>query len=146
MEAGRDIFMVFKLRHKTKYTSIANEMLISSKLTWQEKGFLAYLLSKPTDWEFKTQTIADETGCSHDVVCRLMNRLIVKKYAERDSERYFKPHPKAGQFRFVTYTVYELPKDEYLKLNPMAEEVKMLKIREKYYGQEETTEPLRNFA
>ena len=53
-------------------------------LTWEELGFLAFLLDKPSNWRVRPEEIAKERGISRATVYNLLNKLIAKGYVHRE--------------------------------------------------------------
>jgi hypothetical protein len=73
-------------------------------MTWEARGMLAYLLSKPDDWRV---TPADlEQQCGRERVKTILNELIEHGYATRSEEQ---PKDDKGRFSQVTYYIHETP-------------------------------------
>jgi hypothetical protein len=74
-------------------------------LSWAARGVLAYLLSKPDDWEVDPQDL--EQNCGRDKVYNLLAELSAAKYLERKTIR-----DSQGLFIGITYIVHEIPFSE----------------------------------
>lgn len=100
---------IVRVQHDTDrpFLIIAKETVCDHKLSFEARGFLAYLLTKPDTWRVRPEQIADEVGKNRATVYRLLNVLIAAKYVERSTEVNRKAN---GQFESVSfYTVYERP-------------------------------------
>lgn len=75
------------------------------ELTWEARGLLWYLLSKPDTWEVQPSDL--EQQCGRDRVYRILNELIEHRYIERQQIRNSK-----GRVTEVTYVVHEEPLPE----------------------------------
>lgn len=94
---------IFRIAERKSYTCIENTALINPALTWEARGLLHYLLSKPDDWETR---MSDLIRASPDGICvvrRIIKELIAACYMER--HRYRRDD---GTFAWVCY-VYEEP-------------------------------------
>ena len=65
------------------FTMVANEVLSRADLSLKAKGLYAYLFSKPDDWDFAAQRIAEECKEGKDVVFRVLKELERGKLLER---------------------------------------------------------------
>ena len=79
------------------------EPLTDRRLSWDEKGMMAYLLSKPNDWEIRHADLIGQSPDGRDKVARIKRGLIAKGYLAMTRER-----SAEGQFTWVTI-VYESP-------------------------------------
>lgn len=57
-----------KLRFKTQYGTVPNQILNSKKLSLKAKGLYGYLQAKPEGWEFSAERIVLETADGRDAV------------------------------------------------------------------------------
>lgn len=86
------------------YVMVSRELIDDHGLTFQEKGLLIYLLSKPDDWRVLPEQLANENGISKASMYRLLNRLISSKYVYRDLQRY----QEKGRWKSLSiYVVFE---------------------------------------
>lgn len=72
--------MVHREEHGDSFTIIDNGVLQNVNLSFEARGFFAYLLSLPDDWKFSIAGLVKLTGASESVVRRLLNELQVEGY------------------------------------------------------------------
>lgn len=93
---------IVRAQHDNKYFAVSRETAQDKTLSWEARGVLLYLLSRPDDWELQPQDLAQ--GCGINKVYKLLKELdaagYVKKTVDRDDKKRF--------IRFI-YTVYERP-------------------------------------
>lgn len=109
---------IFKI-HKRDYPFVLMDKrpLESPDLSYKAKGILAYLLSRPDDWEVNLQDLINRALDGRDAVKSGLDELETAGHLrinqERDSE---------GKWTRVVYSVYEIPLTENpLADNPLAE-------------------------
>ena len=73
------------------------------RLTFEERGMLAYLLSKPGDWEIKEADLQKVGNCGRDKVRKILDCLNEHGYLTKAHER------EKGKFTKNIYTLYEAP-------------------------------------
>lgn len=97
--------MIHKIKHgsRTGYTQVPNAVLTDVNLSLKAKGLIAYMLSKPDDWQFYVKAMAAELKENKDTVARILTELIDAGYIVREEIRY------KGQFKGFEYTVYHSP-------------------------------------
>ena len=66
-------------------------------LSWEARGLLAYLLSKPNDWELRMDDLAQAAPCTPDKLDRILTELEERGYAHREKKRQYD-----GSFQWVT--------------------------------------------
>jgi len=71
-------------------------------LSWEARGVLAYLLSKPDDWIVQPHDL--QQCCGRDKVYKILDELIAHKYLIRITNRQ-----KSGALNGYQYKVYEQP-------------------------------------
>jgi DNA-binding MarR family transcriptional regulator len=87
---------------------VAKTLIRDHKLTFEERGFLCFILGQPTDWRTRIDALSRETKLSKTKTYRLIARLVEKGYIERD---ILKRRDPQGRFQStVMYTVWEQPK------------------------------------
>jgi len=84
------------------YAQISRESLQDKKLTWQETGMLAYLLSLPITWEINLQDLINRKVNGKQSTRTVLNGLIKKGYIQKTIKKNEK-----GQFVHHEYVVYE---------------------------------------
>ncbi len=75
------------------------------ELTWEARGVVSYLLSKPPDWEVNPKDL--QQLCGRDKVYKILNELIEHSYMLRYMEAN-----KRGQYTKVVYELHERPLPE----------------------------------
>ena len=72
--------MVHREEHNESFTIIDNAVLQNVNLSFEARGFMAYLLSFPNDWSFSIAGIVKNSGTSESVVRRLLAELQAEGY------------------------------------------------------------------
>jgi hypothetical protein len=75
------------------------------ELSWEARGVLWYLLSKPGDWEVQPDDLKQQ--CGRDKVYKILKELTDAKYIKREKTQ----NPKTKQWEWGPYMVYERPYD-----------------------------------
>lgn len=94
--------MIHRAEHIENYTVVSNELLHDSRLTWEARGFLIYLLTLPDDWSFNIKGLISQTGTKKDVLLRLVKELKESGYISIKQET-----GKRGVFTAKTWEIYE---------------------------------------
>jgi hypothetical protein len=90
-------------RRNPGYSIIRNETLQDETITWEARGVLAYLLSKPDDWTIRIQDLVNKSPSGRTVVKRILKELETAGYIHRE-----RIHTEKGMFDWIS-TVYEIP-------------------------------------
>lgn len=105
-------------------------------LTWEARGVLWYLLSKPDDWEVQPKDL--EQKCKKHVVYRVINELIERGYLARVTERDDK-----GRVTKMFYRVHECPFPNFQEADKQeADNQHLTYKRKREQKKETTTEPV----
>lgn len=99
------IFRVVKNR-EYPYVRMNKKTLSDKRLSWEARGMLAFLLSKPDDWTVMFNNLVNESPGGAHKVRRILKELQGAGYMARKRE-----HVK-GRYRWTT-SIYESP-----NLNP----------------------------
>lgn len=96
-------------KRQRPFTQIDNEIINNSALTWQAKGMLAYLLSKPDGWTFFEDDLVKRADNGKSSVRSILKELLETGYLirgerMRDENGYWKGYP---------YTVEPYLVDDY---------------------------------
>lgn len=92
---------IIKLAHRdTHYVTIRRETVQDETLSWEARGMLAYLLSKPLDWTVRPSQL--QQGCGRDKVYSILRELSEHGYVARTDKR-----DANGRVLEVEYVVYE---------------------------------------
>jgi hypothetical protein len=75
-----------------------------ARLTWAARGLLAYLLSRPDDWEVLVKDLINRGNLKRDGIYALLRELRAVGYVRYDPTR-----DTRGRLRGGTYVVSELP-------------------------------------
>ena len=94
--------MVHREEHGDSFTIIDNGVLQNVNLSFEARGFFAYLLSLPDDWKFTVRGLVKQTGTSKSVILRLLNELQAEGYI-----RLRKNKDNTGKFTASTWDVFE---------------------------------------
>lgn len=70
-----------------KTTLISTDLIQSEDLSFDEVGFLGFLLSFPPDWQFYVSDIAKRKSVSKDKIYSLFQKLESKGYVRRQRVR-----------------------------------------------------------
>lgn len=92
-------------KKKHNFTIIDNTGLIDPDLTWKETGLLAFLMTKPDDWEVSIKSLTNNKQDKRDSVTSAISGLQQKGYVYRKDFR-----DKKGRFQ-VEYLVFETRED-----------------------------------
>jgi len=103
---GSGVLMIIRRSKKRKFTSLSNQLLQDHNLSFAVRGLLAYLLSKPDDWECRITDIEREGNIG--TTARRTMMIEAEKAGYLTFER---TRNERGQF-FSAYTVHEEPVDE----------------------------------
>lgn len=88
------------------YVMVHQDLFSDKRLSWEARGMLGYLLSKPDDWEVRFyDLVAQDTHSGRERTRRILAELGKAGYIRRRRER--QPN---GTFRWIT-TVYENPEN-----------------------------------
>jgi len=91
--------MIFRRVHTAHYTVIGNNVMNDDRLTAEALGLLGYLLSRPTNWEVRTDQLCVRFNCGRERILKMLKGLIDLGYAVR------KKLPTGG----VEYHIYDIP-------------------------------------
>jgi predicted transcriptional regulator len=86
------------------YLAISRALTQDRRLSFEARGVLAYLLSKPSDWVVRIPDLQKEGNCGRDRIYRILKELRDAGYLHRDQE-----HQPNGAFAWGPYRVYEQP-------------------------------------
>ena len=98
---------IVKVRRKQgNYTAISNVLLHDRRLSWEATGMLAFLLSKPDDWQCRPQYLIKQRKAGRDKVRRILKELETCGYMRR-----YKIRDVRGRFTWMSI-VFEIPDSE----------------------------------
>lgn len=94
---------IIRIAKTNNYFAINNAVVCDSRLSFAARGLLAYLLSKPDDWEVRMSDVLKEGNIGRDKCYSLFRELVLHGYMHRI--KFKKPD---GTFSW-NCTVYESP-------------------------------------
>lgn len=96
-----------RAQHDTenRYFPMRRDTAQDRNLSYEARGVLSYLLSKPDDWEIMVRDLQQE-GCGRDKVYRILKELETHRYLTREQIRV------NGVIQGVEYVLYETPLPE----------------------------------
>lgn len=68
--------MIIRRRHTANFTTIGNVLFEDERLAADEVGILAYLLSRPHDWEVRRPALQRRWGMGRDAIKRVVSNLV----------------------------------------------------------------------
>jgi len=95
---------IFKTQKTGNYTTVSNEFINDPSLTAKAKGILLYLLSKPNDWETRTEDIVEHMADGIDSIKSGLKELQNSGYMLRR-----RIHGSRGRFSGWETLVFESP-------------------------------------
>ena len=93
---------IFKKKVFEDYTVIINTLIKDKSLTWQARGLLMYLLSKPDNWTVTKTDLANSSPVGGDAVATILKELETAKYVARE-----KFQNELGRWEWRTYVFDE---------------------------------------
>lgn len=99
--------MIVRVVKRRRFTTISNVPLNDNRLSWEARGLLAWLLSKPNSWFINSEVIAKHGRTGRDKVKRMLAELMANGYLVRNRYR-----SDEGQFRWESI-VYEEPTSQH---------------------------------
>jgi len=106
---------IIKSAPRTEYTVIPNSTLQDKRLSFDERGVLAYLISRPSTWEISPSDLSSQGGIGRQKVYRILAHLIECGYCTREEIR------DKGKFIDTVYTVFDTPQNQPCDEKPHTE-------------------------
>lgn len=94
---------IFRIQKTSNYTVLSNDLLCDTSITFEARGLLCYLLSKPHNWEVRFNDLIAASPAGMRVVRRIVSELEEHGYMKRQ-----RIHKDDGSFSWIT-EVYEDP-------------------------------------
>lgn len=95
------IFRADKNEHA--YKRVCMNFSADSRLSWEARGVMSYLLGKPDDWHIIAEDLINQTKAGRDKVYRILDELQAAGYLQRVHER-----DANGRVQRVSYTLLEV--------------------------------------
>lgn len=97
----------FRIHHQQHFTTISNQAIRDSRLSFKARGLHHLLLSYPDDWEVNLKHLSSQSDVDgRTAIAAGIRELIEAGYIIRRQTR------EAGRFSSVDYDVYELPQPQ----------------------------------
>ena len=101
---------IFRKVRSEKYTVVPNALIRDTRLSWEARGLLQYLLSRKASWTVRKTDLERQSEANDFVVSRILKELEEGRYIYREKIQNDK-----GQFEWVTYVfdepIPQLPTD-----------------------------------
>ena len=94
---------IVRVRKDARYFAASNEPFNDKRLSWEARGLMGYLLSKPDHWEVKLADLENNGPAGEHKLGRMLSELRAAGYMNRIRVRH-----EDGTFSWVT-EVYESP-------------------------------------
>jgi predicted GIY-YIG superfamily endonuclease len=85
------------------FANIPRAMINDAQLSWAARGLLAYIFSKPDDWEVRSYDLMRQGGIGRDALRSILQELVLYGYLHREKRRQ-----SDGHFIWESI-VYEIP-------------------------------------
>lgn len=108
--------MIIRRRITSNFTIIPNEAILDVRLSIASRWLLAYLLSRPNDWQVQVGDIQKKGGIGREKAYRLIKELISVGWVRKDFSR-----GEGGQWGGVDYVVMDQLEVEEVSVSPCAE-------------------------
>jgi hypothetical protein len=96
---------IIRVEKTRDFSIIRNDTVRDARLSFGARGVLTYLLTKPDDWEVRSQDLVQQSPHGEDAILRMLKELETCGYLSRWRERN-----KHGRYEWRT-VVYENPAD-----------------------------------
>lgn len=93
---------IIRATRRDRSFTIDQRTIEDEYLSWAARGLLCYLLSRPDDWELRTDELCGSGNLRRDGIYRLLRELREAGYLYHEDER-----DKRGRIRGGTYYIYE---------------------------------------
>jgi predicted transcriptional regulator len=95
--------MIIRRRHTANFTTIGNVLFEDERLAADEVGILAYLLSRPHDWEVRRPALMRRWNVGRDAIKRVITNLVRYGWCQPEKTRLAN-----GTFHFI-YEIRDEP-------------------------------------
>ena len=95
---------IFRRTQEDKFTIIPNALIRDTRLSWEARGLLMYLLSQKPDWTVRKTDLERQSQANDFVVSRILKELEEARYIYREQVN----DEDSGRFEWVTY-VFDSP-------------------------------------
>jgi len=95
---------IHRVSHRKRWVTIEQRAIEATRLPWAARGLLAYLLSKPDDWQVRMKELQKRGDLGRDGTYRLL--AVLRQFHCLSHE---KKRDRNGRMRGGSYAVYEVP-------------------------------------
>lgn len=74
---------IIRIKKEKEYVSIANAVLQDKNLSWEARGVMAYLLSKPDGWQCRNYDLMNQGPAGRHIIQRILKELQEAGYIHR---------------------------------------------------------------
>lgn len=99
--------MIIRTVHKTDFTQLPNAIARNEALSCEAFGMLAYLLTKPRNWNVNVRQLMAWSGYGENKVRQILNVIIGAGYARRTQSKI----PGSNRYGPVEYWVFDVAQD-----------------------------------
>ena len=96
---------IIRVRKTERYFVASNEPFNDARLSWEARGLMGYLLSKPNNWQVRTTDLKNKGPAGEDKIKRMLAELREYGYMNR-----IRVQREKGHFDWIT-EVYESPSE-----------------------------------
>lgn len=95
--------MIFNNKGGGSFTILPNKLIMDKQLSFKARGVLAYLLSRPVNWDVTARDIVNQTTDGREAIYSALKELIEARYVIRGTKR------TSGKITQYVYDVYNSP-------------------------------------
>ena len=106
--------MILRNPNRYRWTVIDNRILEDASLSWDARGLMAYLLSKPDKWQVNVVHLERQSQAGRSKVRRILRELSDAGYLE-----YRKARGKGGRFGGTEIVIHESPPRDRFSDSPI---------------------------
>jgi hypothetical protein len=93
---------IFRKHREKDWTIIPNDLLQDKTLSWEARGLLCYLISRPKDWAVRKKDLENQSPVGEYAVATILKELEEARYIYRQKTRN-----KKGQWVWITWVFDE---------------------------------------
>ena len=86
-EDGSLSVTILRVPKREKYFKVANSVFSDSRLSWEARGVMGYLLSKPDDWQVRLHDLIRQGPAGEHKMRRILRQLEAARYLHRERFR-----------------------------------------------------------
>lgn len=82
--------MTVRVHRKERFTSVSNDIINNKEMSWEARGLLIYLLSKPPEWIIRNADLIKQSPAGRDKITSIIQELVrhgyIFRWQTRDSD------------------------------------------------------------